>query len=74
MTIISQFILHSSLAFHNKEHAIESPIAFYQNSCIYKPFRFDDRFEATVSSIEFTVSSQVLRLNSIPFYSILNTR
>ena len=62
MTIISQFILHSSLAFHNKEHAIESTIVFYKNSCIFvhnytNRSGFNDCFGATVWSIEFTVSS-----------------
>ena len=61
MIIISRFILHSTLAFHNKVPAIESSIVFLNRthaySCIFEVFRFDDRFEATVSSIEFTVSS-----------------
>ena len=65
MIIISQFILHSTLAFHNKEPAIESSIVFlirtHAYSCIFEAFRFDYRLEATVSSIETR-------------YSIVNTR
>ena len=68
--IISQFILHSTLAFHNKEPAIQSSTVFFffrthAYSCIFKAFRFDDRFEATVSSIEYRVEYRVEYQDSI---------
>ena len=60
MTIISQFILHSSLAFHNKEPAIENSIAFFIRThaylCIFEQFR-GDSIELTVSSIKCQLTS-----------------
>ena len=58
MTIISQFILHSSLAFHNNEHATVSSIEFTLlsiKSSIDTPY-------SILASIEYRVSSVNLHL------------
>ena len=68
--IISQFILHSTLAFHNKEPAIESFIVFLlelmhiRSVSVRRPFR-GDSLEYRVHRIESRYSTR---------YSIVNTR
>ena len=70
MIIISQFIFHSTLAFHNKEPAIESSIVFLLELTHIRAYSKRSgsttvsRRQSRVSSSPYRVSSRVSRLDT----------